>query len=398
MGRTVWRAASSRPDAMSLMCEGGTIRMWRWLLSVIVVLAVTVVSPSVVIAAPAGTISFSVGANPTEGVPLSIVVSGTTEVAGDLTVNFQRGGCAARAFDGEVGWENATSVGSATVSVGDFHETYSVTPGEPGAWAVCGYLYEPHDPDLETATYATATEPVQVAINPKNIPPPEQKPEQKSSQPAPAQEAKSATPAPPAASAPSHLMALMVTVRAHAGSTASKPGRTELLVHATGGTFLFLTLKHKGHTRTEEIAKTPTGTFVVPWSCSAPGGVYSYAITATDAYGASLTRSGRFRPVSAAQCRALRAADERRRSAEARERHEQEEQRRHEGHEAEHQDERVRSDQRVYCEQVLGGNVEQVFNGNMIPAVPSEIETECSAHGRNYTLRGDPPVVVNETP
>jgi hypothetical protein len=189
-------------------------------------------------------------------------------------------------------------------------------------------------------------------------------------------------------------------VRSHAGSTAAKPGATELLVSVTPDAVLRVVLKRHGHTLTKRmsVGANSSSRIIVPWSCSAPGGVYSYAITATDSYGASLARTGKFQGVSAGRCRALRAADGRRRSQEARERHEREGQRRREGREAEHEDERVRSDQRAYCEQVIGGHVEQVFNGNMIPAAPSEIETECYAHGRNYTLRGDPPVVVRVTP
>jgi hypothetical protein len=48
----------------------------------------------------------------------------------------------------------------------------------------------------------------------------------------------------------------------------------------------------------------------------------------------------------------------------------------------------VERQQRNYCLHTLHGHVEQVLTGNMIPALPSEVETICRAHGRNYRLHG----------
>ncbi|MGA9876458.1 MAG: hypothetical protein WBQ21_11685 [Solirubrobacteraceae bacterium] len=356
----------------------------QWFVSTVLVratiaAAVLVVTalPTTALASPSGTIDFSIAGSATAEVPFSISVSGTSSLEGTLLVYVFSGspGCPVSASEvqgGDLHNEGGVSAGSYSKSLG---EDLGV-----GSYTLCGYLTD------SGSTYATGTDMFQVAPTPPPTPSPAP----------PEPSAPTPTPTPAAA----HLTTLSVTTRSHAGSTASKPGETELLVTVTPDAVLRVVLKRQGHTLAKRVSvgARPSGKIIVPWSCSAPGGVYSYAITATDAYGASLTRTGRFRPVSAARCRALRKTDERRRSAEAREHHEQEEERRHEGHETEHEDERVRSDQRAYCEQVLGGNVEQVFNGNMIPTVPSEIETECSAHGRNYTLRGDPPVVVNETP
>lgn len=355
-----------------------SLRRRHWLVCAVVTMAILVALVTTAFASPSGTVSFSIAGSPTAEVPFSITASGTSAQEGTLLVYVFSGspGCPANASEVQGGDLN----NEGTVSAGDYSKSIGVER-TTGTYTLCGYLTD------TGGTYAIGTDTFQVAPTP--APTPSSAPSEPSA-PIP-----TPTPAPPP-----HLATLSVRTRSHAGRTASKPGETELLVSVTPDAVLRVVLRHHGHTLTKRVsvgAKSP-GKIVVPWSCSAPGGVYSYAITATDAYGASLTRTGKFRPVTVARCRALRAADEQRRSAEARERHEQEEQRRHEGHEAEHQDERVRSDQRAYCEQVLGGHVEQVFNGNMIPAVPSEIETECSARGRNYTLRGDPPVIVSETP
>lgn len=48
----------------------------------------------------------------------------------------------------------------------------------------------------------------------------------------------------------------------------------------------------------------------------------------------------------------------------------------------------IERQQRNYCQRILHGHVEQVYRGNMIPALPSEISTVCYAHGHNYRLRG----------
>jgi hypothetical protein len=213
----------------------------------------------------------------------------------------------------------------------------------------------------------------------------------------------------PLASAEStpHLTALTVTVSSHAGSTTAKPGHTELLVGWTGVASLALTLKYRGHTKIETTKQMDSGqlsgeqipayvSFDAPWSCSVPGHIYVYyTVKATDPYGASLTREGKFRGgASAARCRALRVADERRRSADARERHEQEEQRRRGDERESREAEEVKQAQRYYCEHVLKGNVGMVFAGQF----PHETETECSTdHGAGpaVILRGDPPVAVS---
>jgi hypothetical protein len=195
-----------------------------------------------------------------------------------------------------------------------------------------------------------------------------------------------------------HLTALKVTPRSHAGGTASEPGHTELIVLATGGADLRLTLKRNGHRRVEDLGYKSSGTFVVPWSCSSPGGVYAYTVTATDEYGKTLTHSGRFRPVGAARCRALRIADERRRPQAERQRREREAANSREEEQLHREVAQVERDQRTACEQGLGGRVEYVNESIEIPPVPKDTETECEVSGRVVTLQGDPPRVVSVRP
>ena len=62
------------------------MRMRRWLIAVVVMLGTVVVLPSPAVAAPSGTISFSIAGNPSPGVPFSITVSGTNSQEGTLLV------------------------------------------------------------------------------------------------------------------------------------------------------------------------------------------------------------------------------------------------------------------------------------------------------------------------
>ena len=88
-----------------------------------------------------------------------------------------------------------------------------------------------------------------------------------------------------------------------------RPGETELLIGATPDADLRLVLKRDGHTLTKRLSlgANSSGKLIVPWSCAAPGGVYSYTITATDTYGASLDAH---REVPASEHRALPCAED----------------------------------------------------------------------------------------
>jgi hypothetical protein len=122
---------------------------------------------------------------------------------------------------------------------------------------------------------------------------------------------------------PEHLTTLSVSARIRRGKTASMPGKTELLVHVNPEAEVIVSVTHRGHTTRNPV--DPDGpssgkplTLGVLWSCNKPGGLYAWTITASDAYGGRLSRSGSFRaPLSPSRCRALRIADARR-SAERR--------------------------------------------------------------------------------
>lgn len=325
------------------------------------------VLPSQAAARTFGTVSITFGSKyePIVEQPETVVVSGSIVAAGELRVFTFAGAKKCPPQEGEEGASSAglgtPNVASAPLSSGAFSDTYSVSFTGAGEVAVCAYVTDalPEGGD-QPDVYAEATLEVQ---------PP--------------------TP---------HLAGLKVTKRSRAGSSTYAPGRTELIVRAAGGGDLRLTLKRDGHRRVEDLGYKSSGTFVVAWSCSQPGGVYAYTVTATDEYGRTLTRSGRFRPVSAAQCQVLRIADERRRPQEERERREREAAYQHEEEQLDKEIAQIEHDQRVACEQGLGGRVERVNESIEIPPVPKDTATECEVSGRVVTLQGDPPKVVSVRP
>jgi hypothetical protein len=151
-----------------------------------------------------------------------------------------------------------------------------------------------------------------------------------------------------------------------------------------------MVLKRHGRTLNDDLGYKSADKFVVPWSCNRPSGVYRFTVTATDAYGATLTRSGEFRPVGAMRCHVLKIAEARRRREEAEDEatieHEKERHRR--------EDEPIKNAQRNYCEHDLGGYVEDTNEA----ADAAEYETECGVGANNITLAGNPSRVVNVTP
>lgn len=334
-------------------------RLAMFAVAPLVVMAFTVAwAPGRAVARTFGTVSIAFGSRyePIVDQPESVRVSGTIATAGALRVYTFAGAKKCPPQEGEEGASPAglgtPNVASVPLSAGAFSDTYSVSFASAGEVAVCAYVTDVlPDGGSQPDVYAEATLEVQ---------PP--------------------TP---------HLTGLEVTIRSRPGNTALAPGRTELVVHAAGGGDLRLVLRRDGRRRVENLGYKSSGRFIVPWSCSHPGGVYAYTVTATDEYGRTLTRSGRFRPVSAARCRTLRIADERRRPQEEHE---------HREEEAAHsraraEVERVKSDQRAACEQ-LGGYVEDTNEDEHA----SEYETECGVGDSNVFLAGDPPRIVNTTP
>lgn len=108
---------------------------------------------------------------------------------------------------------------------------------------------------------------------------------------------------------PPPLSTLGVTTRARLGRSSRAPGKTELLVKVTPYTPVRIELRRNGRRYVSRFAGDDRSTlrFSVPWSCRDPGGRFRYTVTARDATGKTLTRSGSFRPISAGYCRQLRA-------------------------------------------------------------------------------------------
>jgi len=271
----------------------------------VVMLGAGVLTSSSAAAEPAGTVGFSVGSESWVGQPLSITVSGASSQAGELAVYMldsspvgPGASCPAAQHKAEV---NLGGLASPTpVSAGSYSHTYSFTPSSAGTYVICGYLYDPSSSDT---IYAAGTGSFNVArlVEVVNKGPSGSTPSSTESEPPP-------KPIQP----PPHITALAVAVRSHAGRTAARPGHTELLIRAKGGALVLVTLKRQGRRRETEFSYASLDRLNVRWTCSRPGGVYQYTVTARDPYGTTLTRRGLFHPVSQASCRALRQADARR--------------------------------------------------------------------------------------
>lgn len=352
------RRPQRRRDALG---DRGAMRVRRWLPSVAVTIVVVAVLPSPAVASPSGTIGFSVGAeqptedHDTESVTFSVTVSGTTSVEATLRVKVASDGekCPSPSELPELGADYDHVQG---VAAGSFSYTWGESLGV-GSHTLCGYLTQ--GDDRATGTFATGEDTFQVTPPPVVQTPsesPETAPKQELTEPI--LEAKPAAPVLPLP-AP-HLATLNVRVRSHAGSTAAKPGKTELLVDVTPDADLRLVLKRHGHTLTKRTSfgAHSSGKVIVPWSCSTPGGVYSYTITATDAYGAHLTRRGEFRPVSASRCRSLGETDARRHQEEEAAGHREAEREAREEHSPQY---KIKVAEAEYCERVLNGNAEESF-------------------------------------
>jgi hypothetical protein len=276
----------------------------RRFIVVAVTLGAGLLAPSLAAAEPSGTINFSVGSETWVGQPVSITVGGTSSQAGDLAVYMFEGSstCPSVQRKDEVVLGGVAPPKS--VSAGSYSQTYSVTPESTGAYVLCGYLYDPSNSDT---IYAAGTGSFNATVHSQVV----------ASGPsgnAPGSTESEPLPKPP--SPPSHMTALTVTVRSHAGGTAAKPGHTELLIRAKGGALVLVVLKRQGRRRETEFSYASSDKLNVRWTCSRPGGVYNFTVMASDSYGKTLMRHGKFHPVSASRCRTLRVADARRRREE----------------------------------------------------------------------------------
>jgi hypothetical protein len=341
----------------------------RWLIVAAVMLGVGVLVPSPATAEFSGAVNISVNpepnSEPTAGQLLSIMVSGTSSQAGELAVYMFEGSSPCPSVQHKEEVVLAGIASPTPVLAGSYSQTYSVTPGSAGTYMVCGYLYDPSTDAIyaDGVVNFTATKPLP------------------------------------------HLRMLTVKVREHPGHTAANPGHTELRVQVTEGAAARVVLKHRGHTETTEPAwnSASQGMVEVSWTCRQPGGVYHYTITATDSYGDRLIRHGTFSPVSAARCRALRAADARRHREEAAYRHREEAAGEREAKARERQSPvtEAKADQRALCESGLDGLGERgyVIEQSNDTETVHEVAMVCKVVGfhrepRYYRLNGDHPIEV----
>lgn len=117
------------------------------------------------------------------------------------------------------------------------------------------------------------------------------------------------------------LERLQVRTRPRKGTTTKAPGWTELRITTTRFADVRIELRRNGR---QSVMKYNVGnrTSIAPaayWSCKKPGGRYRYRVVASDSHGKQLTRSGSFRPVSPARCRAMRKQEQRAKAARQRE-------------------------------------------------------------------------------
>jgi hypothetical protein len=106
---------------------------------------------------------------------------------------------------------------------------------------------------------------------------------------------------------------LSVKAIARLGHSSEHPGLSVLRITTDPFAYVMIKLHRYGHT-TERLSMSPssmtdsstTTDAEYDWTCKRPGGVYTYVVTARTNVGTTLTRKGRFKPVSAARCHALK--------------------------------------------------------------------------------------------
>lgn len=113
------------------------------------------------------------------------------------------------------------------------------------------------------------------------------------------------------------LRSLQVRARNRPGRTAKSPGETALRISVTRYASVRVELRRGGRLSVQNYSAADGSKFTasVDWSCKKPGGRYRYRVIARDSHGKQLTRSGTFRPVSAARCRTMRKQEQRAKAA-----------------------------------------------------------------------------------
>ncbi len=316
---------------------------------------------------PAASVSLVISPTSTENGPVSVKVSGTTEVARKLYVFVNTfGGCSSSPqYDGGSPLANGTSI-----SAGAYSGEYSYTPTSTQTYTVCGYVDENEfaTPDatgtssFTNVTPATKAAEAKLAAEHSNTAAEETarksaeakklaeylhgvaerhhcgelseeynradvetcKSDEAAIDAAEDQQIRAQEAALAAKRAAAHkrpVRHLSVKAVAHSGHSSTDPGYTDLDITTSPYVYVVVKLSRYGHS-TEHFEWGPHATEVaevIRWSCKSPGGTYRYAVTARSNVGPTLTRRGHFTPVSVASCHQYEQ-----REAEARARHERE--------------------------------------------------------------------------
>jgi hypothetical protein len=290
-------------------------------------------------AMPAGSLSFAISPSSTENGPVSVKVSGSTEVSRDLYVIVNSYGDPCASFPD---FESGTHLAyGETLGAGTYEKSYTYTPNQTGTYTVCGYLSENESatpdatgsgsftnitPQTRAAEAALAAEKAAREAERAAEVKKEQEAaaKEKYKEEAPAREAAEKAAEIAAAKARAHKISvkhLSVTPAAHARNSSFDPGYTNLDITTSPYAYVVVKLSRYGHTtehlewggHSSEVAE------VIRWSCKSPGGIYRYVVTAKSGVGPTLTRKGHFAPVSITRCHTLKQQE-----AEARERSEHE--------------------------------------------------------------------------
>jgi hypothetical protein len=316
---------------------------------------------------PAASVSISVSPSSSENGPVSIKVSGTTEVARKLYVLVNSSGSCGATPEYDFG----TSLASGTsITPSAYSGEYSYTPTSTATYTVCGYVDENEfaTPDaagsatFSNVTPATKAAEAKLAAEHSNTAAEEAarksteakklaeylhgvaerrhcgelseeydradeetcKSDEAALSAAEEQQIRAEEAALAAKRAAAHkhpVRHLSVQPAAHAGHSSSDPGYTNLDITTSPYAYVVVKLSRYGHStehfewgsHSTEVAE------VIRWSCKSPGGTYRYVVTARSNVGPRLVRRGHFTPVSVATCHRYEQ-----REAEARARHERE--------------------------------------------------------------------------
>ncbi len=320
---------------------------------------------------PSAIMAVGVAPSATENTPVTVTVSGESEVARKLYVYAGRGSTCG-AFPDFNGGTTELAAGQ-PVGSGAYSKTFTYTPTETGAYSVCGYVDESEfsSPNAVGQGSFTNVTPQSRAEEAHRA---AQKREAETAE-AREQAAHAAEAAAAARKLGEYLQGVAerghcnqlsdeyaasigtceadeaairaageaewnalelsdlakpignLSVRAisRPGRSSQHPGSTVLRITTSPFAHITIKLRHYGH-RTEHYEAWPaslhsrTGTLEpeYTWTCSRPGGRYTYVVTARTGVGRTLTRTGHFDPVSTARCHALERSEQEARERSAR--------------------------------------------------------------------------------